>query len=70
MAELSFADSSAGPSVIRMRAAFLPAGLCWEAVWTEEIGILIETAIANRSSLLMCCNTNASHYQNRTFAGA
>jgi len=55
MAELSVADSNAGPLMIRMRAAFIPTGRGWEAVWTEKIGMLTETAIANRSSLLMCC---------------
>jgi hypothetical protein len=39
--------SSAGPLMICMRAAFLPAGRGWEAVWTEKIGMLTETAIAN-----------------------
>src|SRR6266852_4014475 len=54
MAELSVADSSAGPLMICMRAGFLPAGRCWEAVWTEKIRMLTETAITNRGSLLMC----------------
>src|ERR1700686_345939 len=53
MAELSVADSSAGPLTNCMRAAFLPTGRCWEAVWTEKIRMLTETAIANRTSLLM-----------------
>src|ERR1700686_2878810 len=53
MAELSVADSSAGPLTICMRAAFLPAGCCWEAVWTEKIRMLTETAITNGGSLLM-----------------
>src|ERR1019366_3663866 len=54
MAELSVADSSAGPLMICMRADFLPAGRCSEAVWTEKITMLTETAITNRRSLLMC----------------
>src|SRR4029077_8532643 len=53
MAELSVADSSAGPLMICMRAAFLPAGRGCEAVWTEKMRMLTETAIANRTSLLM-----------------
>ena len=39
--------------MMRMRAALFPAGRCWEAVWTEKIRMLTETAITNRSSLLM-----------------
>jgi hypothetical protein len=63
MAELSFADSSAGPLMIRMRAAFFPAGRCWEAVWCEKIRMLTETAITNRSSLLMCGPADVSRSQ-------
>src|SRR5258708_17908777 len=55
MADLSVADSNVGPLMICIRAAFLPAGRCWEAVWTEKIRMPTETAITNRSSLLMCC---------------
>src|ERR1017187_8298220 len=52
--ESATANSSAGPLMISMRAAFLLAGGCWEVIWTENIGMLTETVIASdRSSLLI-----------------
>src|SRR4051812_24750389 len=54
MAELSVADSSAGPLMIRMRAASLVAGSCGAAVWAEKIRMLTANAIADvRNSLVI-----------------
>src|ERR1700704_4689031 len=53
MAELCVADSSVGPSMIRMLATFLPAGGCWETVWVEKVRMLTQTVIATDRSLLI-----------------